>query len=142
MTGGGIDNTTPASFGELNSETLFQPNGNFIVISAAGNPNKASSIMEQRFNERAVQDTTFGSTKFTFGGERRSAPNGIAFLANGQIVVGGLVNNASPIFDGLARLNANGPLDTTFGNGGTVTTESAVTGVLVQANGRLLRSKP
>jgi uncharacterized delta-60 repeat protein len=138
VTGGTIVNTTPTAFGELDSATLFQPNGDFIIIQATGNPNRALSIMGQRFSETAVLDPTFSSAHFTFGGERRSAPNGIALQSNGQILVGGSVSGASPISGGLARLNANGELDTTFGNGGTLTTDNAVNGVLVQADGKIV----
>jgi len=138
VTGGTIVNTTPTSFGELDSDTLFQPNGGFIIIQATGNPNRALSIMGQRFSETAVLDPTFSSAHFTFGGERRSAPNGIALQSNGQILVGGSVSGASPISGGLARLHANGELDTTFGNGGTLTTDNAVNGVLVQADGKIV----
>jgi len=94
--------------------------------------------MGQRFSETAVLDTTFSSTLFTFGGERRSAPSGIALQSNGQILVGGGVSGASPIFGGLARLNTNGDLDTTFGSGGTVLTDNSVNGVLVQADGKIV----
>jgi uncharacterized delta-60 repeat protein len=138
VTGGMVVNTTPTSFGELNSETLFQPNGDFIIIEAVGTINRVTSIMGQRFSDTAVQDTTFNSTRFTFGSERLAAPNGIALQANGQILVGGSVNRASPIFGGLARLNPNGALDTTFGDGGSVTTDNPVNGVLVQADGNIV----
>jgi hypothetical protein len=138
VTGGTIVNTTPTSFGELNNETLFQPNGDLIIIQVAGTINRVTSIMGQRFSETAVQDTTFSSTRFTFGSERLVAPSGIALQANGQILVGGSVNRASPIFGGLARLNTNGALDTTFGDEGSVTTDNPVNGVLVQADGKIV----
>lgn len=138
VTGGTVVNTTPTAFGELNSETLFQPNGDFIIIQSVGTINRVTSIMGQRFSDTAVQDTTFSSTRFAFGSERLVAPNGIALQANGQILVGGSINNASPISGGLARLNTNGVLDTTFGNEGTLTTDNPVNGVLVQADGKIV----
>jgi uncharacterized delta-60 repeat protein len=138
VTGGTIVSNTPTNFSELNSDTLFQPNGDFLIIMAAGNPNKRSSISGLRFSETGVQDTTFSTTDFLFSDEIRSAPFAITLQTNGQILVGGLVNDASPILGGLARLNANGELDTTFGSGGTVTTDNPVTGVLVQANGNIV----
>jgi uncharacterized delta-60 repeat protein len=138
VTGGTLLSNTPTNFSELNSDTLFQPNGDFLIIMATGNPNKRSSISGLRFSEMAVQDTTFSTTDFLFGDEIRSAPFAITLQTNGQILVGGLVNDASPIFGGLARLNTNGELDTTFGSGGTVTTDNPVTGVLVQANGNIV----
>ena len=138
VTGGTIVNTTTTSFGELGSATLFQPNGDFIIIQAAGTINRVTTIMGQRFSETAVHDTTFSSTPFTFAGERLVAPNGIALQANGQILVGGSVVRASPIFGGLARLNTNGTLDTAFGKEGTLTTDNTVNGVLVQADGKIV----
>jgi hypothetical protein len=68
----------------------------------------------------------------SFGGESKSSPTAIALQANGQVVLGGAVNDASPIFGGLARLNSNGNLDTTFGSGGTLTTDNSVSGLLIQ----------
>jgi uncharacterized delta-60 repeat protein len=138
VTGGTIVNTTTTSFGELGSAALFQPNGDFIIIQAAGTINRVTTIIGQRFSETAVQDITFSSTPFTFAGERLVAPNGIALQANGQILVGGSVVRASPISGGLARLNADGTLDTAFGNEGTLTTENTVNGVLVQADGKIV----
>jgi len=68
-----------------------------------------------------------------------SAPGGVTprrpWLCNGQVVVGGFIANASPIFGGIARLDANGDLDTTFGNGGTVTVDNDVTALLIDTNG-------
>lgn len=138
VTGGTIVNTTTTSFGEQGSATLFQPNGDFIIIQAAGTINRVTTIMGQRYSETAVRDTTFSSTPFTFAGERLVAPNGIALQANGQILVGGSVVRASPIFGGLARLNTNGTLDTAFGKEGTLTTDNTVNGVLVQADGKIV----
>ena len=138
VTGGTIVNTTTTSFGELGSATLFQPNGDFIIVQEAGTINRVTTIMGQRFSETAVQDTTFSSTTFTFAGERLVAPNGIALQANGRILVGGSVVRASPISGGLARLNTNGTLDTAFGNEGTLTTDNSVNGVLVQTDGNIV----
>jgi hypothetical protein len=49
-------------------------------------------------------------------------------------VVGGLIENASPTSSGLARLDSNGELDTTFGDGGTLTVDNAVNAPLIDAN--------
>jgi hypothetical protein len=58
--------------------------------------------------------------------------------ANGQVVVGASIGNASPIFGGIARLDTNGELDTTFGNGGTLTVDNNVTALLIDTNGDIL----
>src|SRR5271157_5924089 len=63
----------------------------------------------------------FGSPKFTFGGNSQTEPQAIALQANGQIVVGGITNaHGTPVTGGLARLDSNGELDTTFASGGLV----------------------
>jgi len=68
----------------------------------------------------------------------------MALQAKGQIVVGGLINLDSPILGGLARLDVDGELDTTFGTtnsfGGccTVTSEQTFTGLLIQTDGNIV----
>jgi hypothetical protein len=44
VTGGTLVNTTVTNFSLLNSNTLFQPNGDYLIIQAAGNPNQASTV--------------------------------------------------------------------------------------------------
>ena len=40
-----------------------------------------------RFSETGVEDSSFSSTPFMFGGNRQTQPQAIARQANGQIVV-------------------------------------------------------
>jgi uncharacterized delta-60 repeat protein len=68
-------------------------------------------------------------------------PITIAFDLGGHLVLGGRLNNGF----GLARLDANGSLDDTFGSGGLTTpidagTPSRVTGVAVQSDGKIVAS--
>lgn len=51
---------------------------------------------------------------------------------------GGFISNASPIFGGIARLDTNGDLDSTFGSGGTLTVDNNVTALLIDTNGDIL----
>jgi hypothetical protein len=88
--------------------------------------------------QTGIQDSTFSSFAFQFGGESKSSPTAIALQANGQVVVGGAVNDASPIFGGLARLDSNGNLDTTFGSSGSLTTDNSVSGLLIQTDGKIV----
>ncbi len=121
------------------SPTIFQPNGDYIVaFTTATNHDLRTSANVARFLETGTQDSTFSSFSFTFGGESKSSPTAIALQSNGQVVVGGAVNDASPIFGGLARLNSNGDLDTTFGSGGTLTTDNSVSGLLIQTDGKIV----
>src|SRR5271157_2415590 len=80
----------------------------------------------------------FGSPKFTFGGNSQTEPQAIALQANGQIVVGGITNaHGTPVTGGLARLDSNGELDTTFASGGLVSQE-VVSGLLIQTDGKIV----
>ncbi len=80
----------------------------------------------------------FSSTPFGFGGFHNT-PQALAVQSNGQVVVGDLVADASgPIFGGIARLDTNGELDTTFGSGGTLTVDNNVTALLIDTNGDIL----
>ena len=91
-------------------------------------------------------DTNFGSsgkttTDFGSGGE---GANAMALQADGKIVVAGTtVRSGFDIF-ALARYNANGTLDTSFGDGGKVVTKFAGGGralaraVVVQPDGKIV----
>jgi hypothetical protein len=61
----------------------------------------------------------------------------MAVQANEQVIVGGDVLSASPIFGGLDRLDINGVLDNTFGSGGIVATDGDVEALLIDANGNI-----
>ena len=78
-------------------------------------------------------DSSFNSTPFGFPGAKTSMPQALALQSNGQVLVGGI-----PF--GLARLNSNGELDTTFGSGGIVETPAGgeVTGLLIQTDGKIV----
>ena len=114
---------------ELVNPVIFQPNGDYIWAETVGNGFQRTAVEAFRFSETGVADPSFTSTKITFGGQKINEPQAIALQSNGQIVVGGI--------SGLARLNSNGQLDTTFGSGGSLATFS-VTGLLIQTDGKIV----
>jgi uncharacterized delta-60 repeat protein len=96
-----------------------------------------------RFNTDGTLDTTFGNGgKVTTSFPTGSLATGVVVLSDGKIVAAG---NELPgnVFE-LARYNANGTLDTTFGSGGEVVTPLAqfpsleVGDLLQQADGKLI----
>jgi hypothetical protein len=121
---------------------LFQPNGDFVVAQAVhtGCVNCHDSAAQVgRFSEAGVVDSAFSSTPFTFGGNDKTQPQAIALQSNGQIVVGGLSNaDGTPVAGGLARLNSNGELDTTFASGGSLMSGQTVSGLLIQKDGKIV----
>jgi uncharacterized delta-60 repeat protein len=131
------------------SPTIFQANGDYIVAVTSCTDDsqcRGTKIGVSRFLETGKGDTSFNANSFeSFDPtQTTSVGNAIALQANGQIVVDGLINLDSPIVGGLARLDANGELDTTFGTvnsfGGccTVTSEQTFTGLLIQTDGNIV----
>jgi uncharacterized delta-60 repeat protein len=114
---------------ELVNPVIFQPNGDYIWAETVGNGFQRQAVEAFRFSETGVADPSFSSTRITFGGQRVNEPQAIALQANGRIVVGGM--------SGLARLDSNGQLDTTFGSGGSLATFH-VTGLLIQTDGKIV----
>jgi len=131
------------------SPTVFQTNGDYIVAVTTctfHSECRGTKIGVSRFLETGNGDTSFNANSFESFDPTQTTSVGkaMALQANGQIVVGGLINLDSPILGGLARLNANGELDTTFGTtnsfGGccTVTSEQTFTGLLIQTDGNIV----
>lgn len=121
---------------------LFQPNGDFVMAQDVhtGCVNCHDSAAQvSRFSETGVVDPTFSSTPFTFAGNDQTKPQAIALQSNGQIVAGGLANaNGTPVMGGLARLDSNGTLDTTFASGGSLLSGQVVSGLLIQTDGKIV----
>jgi uncharacterized delta-60 repeat protein len=131
------------------SPTIFQDNGDYVVATTSCTDDsqcRGTKIGVSRFLETGKVDTSFNATSFESFDPRQTTSEGkaMALQANGQIVVGGLINLDLPILGGLARLDANGELDTSFGTanslGGccTVTSEQTFTGLLIQTDGNIV----
>jgi uncharacterized delta-60 repeat protein len=128
------------------SPTIFQSNGDYIVaVTTCTNDSqcRGHKIGVSRFLETGKVDTSFNANSFESFDPPATTSVGtaMALQANGQIVVGGLI---SPTQGGMARLDANGELDLTFGTtnsfGGccTVTSEQTFTGLLIQTDGNIV----
>lgn len=150
--------TTTSGF----STTVLQSNGDILVASSVAPPagsaptsaglNKRSTFLNvARFTENDDSDSTFTTTTFpfipltstNFTTVNESTAGGVAVQSNGMIVVaggiGGTGSNAPGLL-GLARLNADGALDTTFGSGGTTSNSVASFGLvlLIQNDGNIV----
>jgi len=134
----------------------IQSDGKIVVVGNAAVGLTANNLVNfdfavARYNTDGSLDATFGN-----GGKVTTDFNGqfdrafaVAIQSDGRIVVAG--NVGFPIVSGIAtdfgiaRYNANGALDATFGSGGKVTTDIAggvdiAQNVIVQANGAILVS--
>lgn len=98
-----------------------------ILILATGLDGKAASVV--RYNADGTLDTTFAADSFNFGDEKLTqVPIGVIAAPDGKILVNGAtfeVVQSNPDFDPtsivtpyLWRLNGDGTIDTTFGDGG------------------------
>jgi uncharacterized delta-60 repeat protein len=137
----------------LPSDAILQSDGKIVVSAELG-----FYFGVVRFQLNGRLDPAFGnggSSQAVFntlnGQLVNYAPaNALALQPDGKVVDVGEVHAANGQFDefGLARFTANGSLDTTFGSGGTVTTEffapplagvhEAADAVLVQPDGKIL----
>jgi uncharacterized delta-60 repeat protein len=144
---------TPLSGSELDA-VVIQPNGQIIVAGWGGTSNSSASFgLLARYNANGSLDTSFGNGGLveTYLGTGQAVFNALALQSDGKIVAGGkeapTATSGNFIF-AVARFNANGSLDTSFGSGGQVTTsiagnatgawETSVHGLLVQSNGMIV----
>ncbi len=113
-----------ASISSINS-LLVEQDGSIVVGgNAVGNTNDWALL---RFTAAGRPDPTFGNSGavLTTFGKSQETVNSLAEQPDGKILaVGDASPQASGGFD-LARYNADGSLDTTFGAGGTLTTNFA-----------------
>src|SRR5262249_52657671 len=98
-----------------------------------------------RYNSNGTIDTSFGTggtvtTVFDFPGNFDREVTIVQQQDGGFVAVGSTVNLFADF--GLARFNANGTLDTSFGRGGIVTTAFGVsaeaTSAVVQSDGKIV----
>jgi uncharacterized delta-60 repeat protein len=113
------------------------------IVAAGGTLSPlASDFILARYSSDGSLDASFGTGGFVttdlFGGNDRAT--GLALQKDGKIVAVGV---GGPSFDfALARYNADGTLDTTFGSGGLVTTDfgsfQSANGVAIQSDGKIV----
>ena len=131
------------------SPTIFQPNGDYVVATTSctfHSQCRGTKISVTRFLETGITDQRFNAASFYSFDERQttSVAKAVALQSNGQIVVGGLINQDAPISGGIARLDISGTLDTTFGTVDsfgvccTVTTDNSVSALLIQNDGKIV----
>jgi uncharacterized delta-60 repeat protein len=92
----------------------IQPDGRIVVVG-----NTTDSVGLARYMPDGSLDQTFGSGGVKISSIGSNVANGVALTADGQIVVAG--DDAGDFR--LARYDANGELDATFGTGGIAKTD-------------------
>src|SRR5437773_4246426 len=133
---------------DIANAVAVQAEGKLVVVGQTYKQNDFSDedFVVTRYNPDGTLDTTFGR-----GGKVRTdfpglaaVPSSVVIQADGKIVVAG---GAFPLFTfagnfEVVRYNPNGSLDTSFGNGGIVTTTfpdgSYAFDVALQADGKII----
>jgi uncharacterized delta-60 repeat protein len=122
----------------------FLPSGQSVLASSIGVARHDVDIQVQRFN--AGGGLAAASPAFDYSGvsgldQARDSAAAVAVQANGQAVGGGSHFLSTSPF-GLARVNPDGTLDSTFGSAGTLTTtfngDDGVGALAVQPDGKII----
>jgi uncharacterized delta-60 repeat protein len=126
--------TTGTGFNSTTTKVLIQQDGKILVLGAFTSFNGVSRNGLARLNSDGSLDTTFAFT----GTGLNSAPDSFALQSDGKILVSGFFTNynGTPIGK-LARLNADGTLDSSFVLTGTGINASAQC-IAVQPDGAIL----
>jgi uncharacterized delta-60 repeat protein len=132
-------------------DLILQADGRIIAVGAsgAGAYSELNDFALVRYNTNGSLDPTFGNggkvkTHFPGIDNTGSTASSIALQLDGKLVVGGSYKNeGTPHQFALARYNANGSLDSTFGNAGKVVTfigagDAFATALVIQGNGRIV----
>lgn len=124
----------------------FDGDSSFVEAGQARDPNGTrfdADVKVLRFDATGTLDETFNSPIFDFGAEDRqnNAPQAVAIQTDGKIVLGGVSGTVTPLF-GLARLNTDGTLDSSFAAGGKLTTRfqgaDQVQALVIQTDGKIV----
>ncbi len=123
---------------------IVQPNGKIVAAGAAGDGGDNSTFALARYTPDGTLDPTFGdggkvTTNFTTGSDFAFA----VAKASGKIVAAGGAGGLGGKRFALARYNANGTRDTTFGGDGKIVTnitagDDWANGVTIQTDGKIV----
>lgn len=123
--------------------STFQPNSDALIAGVVQGPYGRRNLDAdiKRYLPSGVEDPAFASPALLFGpngGEVASYSYGIGVDSLGRVIVGGQFATVGNSTWGVGRVDANGALDTAFGNGGGVNTLIGLGGfvnvILVQPN--------
>jgi uncharacterized delta-60 repeat protein len=143
--GGVVTTTLPGTDGSSASDLLVQPDGKVVVVGSGTTPD-GNDFALVRYNANGSLDRSFGTggqVQTPFPGTGGATAMSAALEPDGKIVVAGdafPAGGSSGIGVALARYNADGALDPSFGDHGLVVAPLGdyVTGVALDGQGRIL----
>jgi uncharacterized delta-60 repeat protein len=142
-----LPQVTPAPFTATSSRgsdsSVFQANGDYLApAQVAGTSRRDVNATVVRYLPNETVDPSFTGPVIAWQTPAVNSIQALAVQPNGQIVAAGLAGGSSGDAFTVARLDANGSLDTTFGSGGLATTPLPDGGqasvVVIQPNGEIL----
>jgi len=142
----GFVSTDFAGNQDLGASLVIQPDGKILVGGFAANQALNFDFALTRYNSDGSLDNTFGTSGRVvsdFGGSQDRA-FAVALQPNGKIIAAGEAYSAGTLYDfALARFNADGFPDASFGVAGRVTTDffgdsDSVNSILIQSDGKIL----
>ena len=136
--------TTDLGANEYAFDVAIQADGGIVVAGERATPTTSRALV-QRYRPNGMLDPTFGNAgtvTFAFGHRLQDA-DAVAIGPNGRIVVAGFTSNGITSRSALARLLADGRIDTSFGTRGRVTLDLSpsaerFTDVAVANDGRIV----
>jgi uncharacterized delta-60 repeat protein len=142
-----LPQVTPASLTVTSSRgsdsSVFQTNGDYLApTELPGTGRRDANAGVVRYLPTGTVDPSFTSAAISWENPAVNQIQALAVQPNGQIVAAGLAAASSGDAFTVARLNANGSLDTTFGSGGLATTPLPDGGqasvVVIEPDGNIL----
>lgn len=151
----GATGTTGVSIIDFGTATIdyvyglaIQADGKIVLAGTTYDSTTSDDFALMRFHVNGTLDTSFGNggkVRTDFGAKKQDTATGVAIQADGMIVVVGYtdIGGSTNYEFALARYNANGTLDSTFGSGGKVKTGFATNSdwaraVVLQADGKII----
>ncbi len=125
---------------------VIQPNGRILLAGSATRPTQVTDFTLARYETNGTLDPAFGAGGIVMtdiGVSTDDQAAAVALQPDGRIVVAGSSGSATGLDFAVARYEPNGNLDTSFGTGGTVTTDidnsvDRATGMAIQPDGGIL----
>jgi uncharacterized delta-60 repeat protein len=125
-TGGKVRTDFASSSDDRAFALALQPDGKIVVGGSSTAGGGSADLALARYNANGSLDASFGSggkVLTDFGSSSADAAFALALQSDGKIVTAGYSTASGNLDFGLARFNANGSLDASFGSGGAVVTD-------------------
>lgn len=109
--------------GDPGADVFIQPDGKIVSANSLTSGNDFDFVA-LRFDSGGTLDTTFDTDGYAYAdiGTKTNIFNAVAVQTDGKIIAAGYINNGSNTDFAVARYNANGSPDTSFGTAGKVVT--------------------